>query len=435
MRRRRVLGLGTAVLVPAALVAAVLVGTASAESTPVAPRPIAAQLAHRAAMPELPLLTRPTEPARDSFYRRPSDLDDADPGDVLRYRRGHVYLAPGGLTPAPVRAWQVLYRSTTARDEPDAVSGTVLVPDAPWLGSGPRPLVSYTVGTHGLADECAPSYEMASGTESEFALMSLALSRGWAVAVTDYEGLGTPGDHTYTVQLSEGRAALDMARAAIRLPAAGLSEHTPVGLWGYSQGGGAAASAAEQASDYASDLHVVGVAEGGVPADLRAVARFNDGGIGFGLVAAAAAGYDTGYPDLDLPGRLLNAKGRALIDEVRRECTAEITARRPGHHLSEYSTIKDPLDYPPLVRALRENRIGGQAPDMPVFLYHAQFDELIPIAVSEKLRAEYCGRDVRLRYAVIPATEHVTGAILGAPSAVDWLAGRFAGHRAPTSCG
>jgi hypothetical protein len=86
------------------------------------------------------------------------------------------------------------------------------------------------------------------------------------------------------------------------------------------------------------------------------------------------------------------------------------------------------------VRALRENRIGGQAPDMPVFLHHAQFDELSPIAVSEKLRSEYCGRDVRLRYAVIPATEHVTGAILGAPGAVAWLAGRFAGHPAPTSC-
>jgi pimeloyl-ACP methyl ester carboxylesterase len=435
MRLRRMLVLGTAVLLPTALIAAALAGTAAAASTPAVPAPIPAQLSHRAALPELPLLTQPTKPDQDSFYRRPSDTDDADPGDVLRYRRSNAYLAPGGLVPAPVRAWQVLYRSTTARDEPDAVSGTVLVPDAPWLGSGPRPLVSYTIGTHGLADECAPSYEMASGTESEFALMSLALSRGWAVAVTDYEGLGTPGDHTYTVQLSEGRAALDMARAAIRLPAAGLSERTPVGLWGYSQGGGAAASAAEQAGDYASDLHLVGVAEGGVPADLDAVARFNDGGIGFGLVAAAAAGYDAAYPGLDLPDRLLNAKGRALIDEVRRECTTEITARRPGQHLSAYTTVKDPLSYPPLARALRANRIGGQAPDMPVFLYHAQFDELIPIAVSRKLRAEYCSRDVRLQYTVVPATEHVTGAILGAPSAVAWLAGRFAGHTAPRSCG
>ena len=56
-----------------------------------------------------------------------------------------------------------------------------------------------------------------------------ALDRGWAVAVSDYEGLGTPGQHTYVVGRSEGRAVLDMARAAQRLPGTGLTTSTPVG--------------------------------------------------------------------------------------------------------------------------------------------------------------------------------------------------------------
>jgi predicted alpha/beta-fold hydrolase len=155
-----------------------------------------------------------------------------------------------------VRAWQVLYRSTNGRGDADAVSGTVMVPDTPWLGGGPRPIVSYAVGTHGLGDQCAPSYTLATGAESEYIVaMSLALAKGWAVAVTDYEGLGTPGDHAYMVSISAGRAALDIARAAARIPGAGLTPQAPIALWGYSQGGAATASAAEQAKDYAPAAH------------------------------------------------------------------------------------------------------------------------------------------------------------------------------------
>jgi pimeloyl-ACP methyl ester carboxylesterase len=222
-------------------------------------------------------------------------------------------------------------------------------------------------------------------------------------------------------------------RAAAALPSAGLSVDAPMALWGYSQGGGAAASAAEQARHYAPELHLVGVAEGGVPADLEVAAHHLDGGVGFGLLAGAAAGYDTGYPDIGVRD-LLNARGRALLDEVRHECVGELTARHAGGHLADYSRVADPLGDPALVRALRDNRIGAVAPDMPVLLYHAQFDELIPIELSRRLRAEYCSRHVRVAYHVVPATEHVTGDVAGAPPAVDWLADRFAGRRAPTSC-
>ncbi|HEY2206927.1 MAG TPA: lipase family protein [Pseudonocardia sp.] len=429
MRRRR-----RALLVGCVTAAALVAATATATTAQAATGQAATPPAGTAQALALPAVGAPATPDRDDFYRAPLDRGRGDPGDVLRARRSHVYPTPALLVAAPVRAWQVIYRSTGARDEPTAVSGTVMVPEQPWHGPGPRPVVSYTIGTHGLGDQCAPSYKLASGSEQEFALMSQALQRGWAVAATDYQGLGTPGDHAYAVQVSEGRAALDMARAATRLPGAGLSHDAPVGLWGYSQGGGAAASAAEQAHGYAPDLHTVGVAEGGVPADLRAVARNLDGGVAFGLLAGAAAGYDTAYPGVGVRD-LLNAKGRALVAQVRGECVEEMTARNPGHHLAEYSTVRDPLSYPPLVRVLADNRIGGTAPDMPVRLYHAQADELIPLALSRTLRDEYCRRGVRTQYEVIPAAEHLGGAVAGGPPSVSWLADRFAGRPAPSSCG
>jgi len=417
------------ILIPAILLGSTLTGTAAAASTV----PSAAMTDSRAI--ELPALSggKPTLPQHDPFYTQATDYRHARPGELLRYRKSQVYLPSDLKVPAPVQAWQVIYRSTDAAGGPDAVSGTVLVPEAPWSGPEPRPIVSYGVGAHGLGDQCAPSYWMASGTEGEVPRMLTALSHGWALAITDYEGLGTPPNHTYVVALSEGRAALDVTRTAMRLPGAELSERAPVGLWGYSQGGSAIGSAAEQARSYAPELHIIGVAEGGVPADIQAVGRNVDGGAIFGVLAGAAAGFDTAYPDLRLSD-LFNAKGHALLKLVRTECSADQGTNQANHYLSEYTNKPDALDYPSLVRVLRANRIGSRSPGMPVYLYHAQFDELVPPAVAQNLFREYCSRRVQVAYTVIPLTEHVLAADAGAFGAVSWLASRFAGLPAPGDC-
>ncbi len=118
------------------------------------------------------------------------------------------------LLPAPVKAYDIRYRSTSATGAGNVVSGMVLVSPLPW-NNGPRPIVAYAMGTQGMADQCAPSQQLQNGTEVEIAFLAQAMFNGWAVAITDYEGLGTPGDHTYAVARSEGRALLDVARAAI----------------------------------------------------------------------------------------------------------------------------------------------------------------------------------------------------------------------------
>lgn len=118
-------------------------------------------------------------------------------------------------------AYEVLYRSTNAQNGAIAVSGTVLVPRAAWTGRGTRPLAAYATGTQGWADSCAPSRSMTAGSFDESFAVTNMLRRGWAVAVTDYPGLGTPGDHQYNVGIAEGRSVLDVLRAATRLaPAA-----------------------------------------------------------------------------------------------------------------------------------------------------------------------------------------------------------------------
>ena len=86
---------------------------------------------------------RPPVPQQDSFYTPPSPLPQARPGDVLRTREVQLYAEPFRVFPAPVRAHQVLYRSTSAPGQPNAVSGTVIVLPVRWLGGGPRPVLAY----------------------------------------------------------------------------------------------------------------------------------------------------------------------------------------------------------------------------------------------------------------------------------------------------
>lgn len=105
---------------------------------------------------------------------------------------------------------------------------------------------------------------------------------------------------------------LDAARAAERLPEAGLSADTPVGIMGYSQGGQASSWAAELQGSYAPELKVKGTATGGVPADLMKVADFNNGSYGSGLIFMAAAGQDAAFPELRLDS-YLNPAGKALV--------------------------------------------------------------------------------------------------------------------------
>ena len=146
-------------------------------------------------------------PALDPFYAQVNAA--ARPGAVLRSRPVDI------STGTDATARQLVYCSTGTRNQPIAVSGTVLVPSSPWQGPGPRPILSYGVGVHGLGRDAAPSYLMRLGTEAEIPLIAMALQRGWAVAVSDGEGLGMPGPHTYGAGLSGGHAMLDIVRASI----------------------------------------------------------------------------------------------------------------------------------------------------------------------------------------------------------------------------
>jgi hypothetical protein len=246
----------------------------------------------------------------EEFYTPPDPLPAGVPGDLIRTEPSRLVLEPSGQLGAFVATGiRIMYRSTDARGNPNAVTGTYFEPDNPWPGNGPRPLIAYAPGIQGQGDQCAPSrmfnqgIHFSSGLDIMFnyeeLFVATMVARGFAVVVTDYEGLGTPGVHTYVNRVAEGQSLADAARAAMRLPGTSLDPHGPVAFWGYSQGGGAAASAAELAPSYAPDLDVVGAYAGAPPADLAELFPYADGSALVGVVGYALNGVIAAYPEAE----------------------------------------------------------------------------------------------------------------------------------------
>lgn len=214
-----------------------------------------------------------------------------EPGAVVRCEE----LALGAARPrlAGHRAFRVLYSTSTVvyeagapRPEPRLASGTVFIPRAP--ASAHRLVIANTHGTTGVIARCAPSIN---ASFDESAMLALAAAAEDAVLVApDFIGLGAdrgvrPPDadtavadplaptqrlrpfsnvaHPWLSIEGEGRATIDLVRAARALPSAGLAASARWFVAGQSQGGHAALAAAEvSARGYAPELELRGVIAG-----------------------------------------------------------------------------------------------------------------------------------------------------------------------------
>ena len=163
-------------------------------------------------------------------------------------------------------AWRVRYLSRDVNGVAQESTGLVVAP----AGAGAdRPILTWCHGTTGLGDAACPSaqpdparelityFTPESTQQIDYGVPGLQkfIDAGWVVCATDYQGLGTPGMHQYTVNITNALDALHIAHAARQLDVGAGAE---LGCAGWSQGGGAAAAVAElDAEDY-GDLRLIG---------------------------------------------------------------------------------------------------------------------------------------------------------------------------------
>ncbi len=377
-----------------------------------------------AAASAAPAASALTAPAGDAFYDPPSPLPADAPGDIIWSRTATSPVAD-------TDAWQILYLSSTVTGAATAVSGTLIVPATAY--SGTRPVVAYAAGTQGWGDQCAPSKEIAANDfDEQFAVNNL-LDQGWAVVITDYPGLGTPGDETYNVGIPEGYAVLDALRAATRLSAAGLSATAPMAIEGYSQGGSAADWAAQLQPSYAPELNLEGVAAGGTPANLQAVADNINGTAFFAFLAGTALGFNAAYPSLDLNAELTSA-GQTALANLDTMCQLQALATYAGHSIQDYTVGGvNPITEPAWQTVLDANNLGTMKPAVPLLQYHGLLDEVIPYSVESTLHSQYCAMGVKTELTGYVG-DHVLTQVEAQSQVVSWIGDRFAGDPAPSNC-
>ncbi len=370
--------------------------------------------------------TVPT-PQSDAFYQAPSPLPVATPGTVLRSRP--VTIAFLGIA-VPVQAWQLMYRSTDAQGQPAVDIATVVEPTGP-APAGGRPLVSYQAAEDSLSQVCSPSYGMRLGLEKEESLMALALLQGWALVVPDYEGLQSE----WTAGAQEGHAVLDGVRAAEGFQPAGLAgAATAVGLWGYSGGGQASAWASELQPAYAPEVHLAGVAEGGVPVNVGDVADLVDGTAFSGIYLAAAVGLSRAYPQMNI-NSILNPAGRAMVADIGTQCILTFAPLYAFQRIEQYTVGGvNPLNLFPVQAVITTDALGQARPAGPLYIYQSVNDELVGHTDVDALVHHYCSQGVTVDYDRDVLSEHIILAVTGAPGAVAYLADRFAGKPAPSTC-
>ncbi|HEV2375251.1 MAG TPA: lipase family protein [Streptosporangiaceae bacterium] len=395
--------------------------------TPTTPALAAVTLAHSGTAlthAATPCVSARPAPAGSSFYVPPQPLPSGGPGSII-WSRPSTSPVAGDL------ACQILYLSTNVSGQRTAISGTLIVPGAPF--SGTRPIVAYASGTQGWAPQCAPSMEIESGSfDEEFAVNNL-LNQGWAVVITDYPGQGTPGPELYNVGIPEGYGVLDALRAATHVAGAGLSAVAPMAIEGYSQGGGAADWAAQLQPTYAPKLHLVGVAAGGTPANLQAVAANIDGSAFFAFLAGSAIGFNAAYPSLDLNAELTPA-GQAAFAQLQTMCQIQGLGAFAFHHVTDYTVGGvNPINTPAWQTVLDENDLGGLTPHVPIYEYHGLIDEVIPYGVEQALHTQYCAQGVTTQL-VGYIGDHVLTQLLAQGDVVNWIAARIAGTPAPSNC-
>jgi uncharacterized membrane protein HdeD (DUF308 family)/pimeloyl-ACP methyl ester carboxylesterase len=373
-------------------------------------------------------VSRATPRRPGAFYAAPVPLPAGPPGTIIRSEILDGF-HQGATT------YRVLYLSTGYDGKPTAVSGLILVPDGP-APPGGRKVIAYTHGTVGVASGCAPS--LAPSDEQPLFLEGGAalLAAGYVIAATDYQGLGTRGPHPYLVGDSEGESELDAVRAVRNLPQAHAS--SDFAIWGHSQGGQAALFTAQLATTYAPELHPFGVAAGAPVPDLVDLFKVNvKTTIGRALIAMALQSWERVYHDAKLD-RIVKPAARPLIAKIANRCLygrRELLGTVPSSLLLGFTFLRGPAwNTEPWKTIVTQNNPGRAPIRMPVLIVQGGADKIVDPPVTKRLVDRLCRAGESVELHVYPGVTHLETSHDAAPDVVRWIAGRFAGKPAPSTC-
>lgn len=309
----------------------------------------------------------------------------------------------------------VLYTSKNSDGKRVRVSGTVAIPK----GKAPRggwPVITYGHGTTGIADKCAPSRNRANGPATSYisytdSVQNQWLEAGYAVARTDYQGLGTPGTHPFLIGKPAGRSILDIVRAARNLSPKIGKRYV---IAGHSQGGHAALWAAGLASNWTPELKLKGTVAFAPASHLREQAGLLEN-IPFpsslsALAALVVKGAETESDAID-PAALISDSGLAFYPQTKTECLSRLAESDNLGGIAPSELIRDGANLDSLLDLL-----GTQNPAVqtaaPILLAQGTADTTTYPFLTNNLNDELVAKGDSVDYRLYEGADH--GGVLDA---------------------
>lgn len=366
-----------------------------------------------------------TSAETEQFYEPDGQAVSAQANVLLRHEK--LEESPHGAS-----AYRVLYRSQDAEGRPIAVSGLVIVPPGP-APAGKRPVVAWAHPTTGVVPKCAPSrsvlrFVMIPGLKD-------MLAQGYVVTATDYPGTAAGQVQPFLDGPAEARAVLDSVRAAQALPDASAGDR--VVLWGHSQGGQASLFAANMAQEYAPELQVQGVAVAAPATNLAKLFSDDLGTTGGNNLSALALWAWSKVKDAPYEG-IVHPESLAAIDTIANECISllpEPAKRKADKVLSAGFLLSPDLSATEPWRSLiRDNSAGLLPPKLPTYIAQGDADVIVQPTVTRGYAARLCHAGSAVTFDSITGVGHGGIGMKSAPTAVAWMADRFAGNPAPDQC-
>ncbi|WP_343603311.1 prolyl oligopeptidase family serine peptidase [Mycobacterium sp.] len=141
-------------------------------------------------------------------------------------------------------AYRIIYSTLDEHNNPRVSTAAVFLPRGNPPATG-WPVIAWAHGTVGLGDDCTPSALPRSERDNDY--LSHWLDDGYAIAATDYAGLGTPGLMSYLNNISTPH---DVVGSVVAMHQLGLPLSPRWAIVGQSQGGGAAVNTARWANEF-----------------------------------------------------------------------------------------------------------------------------------------------------------------------------------------
>jgi hypothetical protein len=380
----------------------------------------------------------PTLPSSDAFYTYSGStpLSEIAPGTVLKTRSTELVVDGA---PAPYAAQQVLYRTSGEIGQATATVATII---KPLVSIGAVKLISYQTFYDALGSECDPSYTLQGGNPSysdaqiDATLLENYLRAGYTVVTSDYEGESLD----WAAGQESGYNTLDGIRAAEQ--ALGVARSTSVGMVGYSGGAIATEWASELAPTYASELNIVGVAEGGIPVDYAHNLTYINGDTDgwAGVIPAVLVGVSRAF-NIDL-NNYLSTYGQQVVNQVSGECINNFAGSYNGLTVQQLlkPQYQNFLAIPTFASVINHLTMGTSPghPAEPLFMAVGNADgtgDNVMVANDvEALAHKYCEVGVPVTFSEYSGLDHEEAIAPFEASALSFLEERFAGGPAPNGC-